>query len=128
MEDDVDAGGRALDGREVADVALDHLAASGRALEERQVRAEAAREVVEDAHRAAVGDEALDEVRPDEAGAAGDERVRPAGHAPLRWVVTCLATPGQYTVCSPSITTESRSVEACTVTPGMITLWEMRIG
>ena len=70
MKDDVAALDRVGDALVALYVTLDDVDVAGEAGE---VLAVACREVVEDADVRAVRDKALDQVRADEAGAAGDE-------------------------------------------------------
>ena len=70
MEDDLDAAHGVVDALVAAELALDELDVS---IESRQVGAVAGREVVEHAHVVAPREQRANDVRPDEARAAGDE-------------------------------------------------------
>ena len=71
--DDVHPTHGALDGGEVAQIAVDDLEPIAGTLREVQVFAPARREVIEDLHLHAVPQEPFDDVRSDEAGTARDE-------------------------------------------------------
>ena len=79
MEDDLGAGAfeDPREGTGVADVLLEQLgAARERAVE---VLAPSRREIVDDGHLVAAGEQGVDKVRSDEAGSAGDEGAHGGG-------------------------------------------------
>ena len=82
VEDDLDAADGRVHALVRAEVALDHLDVPPELCE---VRPAAGREVVQHADVVASLEERLDEVRADEAGAAGDEDARHAGRSATTW-------------------------------------------
>ena len=82
MEDELDAPHRGVDALVRAEITFHHLDVPP---ERREVGAASGGEVVEDADVVAALEQRLDEVRADEACAAGDEDLRHAARSATTW-------------------------------------------